>query len=116
MSNPARHLAAAAESVRAFNDESADTGPDWEMPGDAYAALAHLAHIAHMLTQAIDQVTLPVVRTHKAGQLRIDNGQGVELQMAVMRQARSDARLATPSLADALNRLHASTGPMGSSA
>lgn len=116
MAHPARHLNTAAEQIRAWNHATIDPGPGWEQPGDTYTALGHLAHMARMLPQAIHQVTLPAVRTYEAGQLRVDGGQGIELQMAVMRQARAEAHLAARHLADALDRLHASTGPMGSSA
>jgi hypothetical protein len=116
MSRPALHLGVAAEAVRAFCHDSYDTSDGWQYPGDTYAALGNLSHLASMLAQAVDHATFPAVRTHEAGDLRIDNGGDPDAQLAELLAARRDAEAAAGRLAHALSRMHNASSPMGSSA
>lgn len=110
---PARHLSEAAERVRAFNHTSRATGQEWEFPSHAYTAIGNLSHLAGMLGQAIDQATVPVMRTYENGRVRIDNGGDLDAKVRELVAARDDAMRAADALTSAVQRMHNATSPMG---
>lgn len=111
MSAPSRLLDSAAEQVRAFNHASISTGEDWRFPSHSYDAVGNLAHLARMLSQAIEQATFPVERTHRAGRLVIDGGLDADEQVRRMRHALAAATAHAADLAAALDRMHSATSP-----
>lgn len=110
---PARILSDAAEQVRAFNHTSMSAAKDWEFPSHSYDALGNLAHLARMLGQAIEQATRPVMRTYEHGRVRIDNDGDPDAKVRELVAAREDAVCAAAALADAVQRMHNATSPMG---
>ncbi|NUK93995.1 hypothetical protein HRW16_19590 [Streptomyces lunaelactis] len=111
--NPARHLDAAAEGIRAFNHTSRSTGTDWRFPGHAYDAVGNLSYLVGMLGQAIEQATLPVMDTHEHGRVRIDGNGDAAAKVAELVKAREDALIAAEALTAAVGRMHNATSPMG---
>lgn len=111
--NPARHLSAAGEGVRAFNHTSRAVGQDWEFPSDSYTALGNLSYLVQMLGQAVQQSTAPVSHTHKQGRVLIDGGGDAEAKVTELLAARQDAVAAAAALTAAVQRMHNATGPMG---
>lgn len=111
--NPARHLSAASEGVRAFNHTSRSAGQDWEYPGHAYDAIGNLSYLVGMLEQAIGQATRPVMHTYEHGRVRIDNGGDADAKVAELVKAREDAEDAARKLTAAVQRMHNAVSPMG---
>ncbi len=111
--NPARHLDTAAEGVRAFNHTSRSAGTDWKFPSDSYTALGNLSHLVQMLGQAIEQSSVPVVRTYEDGRVRIDGNGDATTKVAELLNAQEDAVAAAAALTDAVQRMHNATSPMG---
>ena len=111
--NPARHLSAAADGVRAFNHTSSATARDWEFPSHAYTAIGNLSHMVGMLEQAIEQSTRPVMHTYEHGRVLIDNGGDADEKVAELVAAQNDALSAAAALTSAVQRMHNATSPMG---
>ncbi|MER6846152.1 hypothetical protein [Streptomyces platensis] len=111
--NPARHLDAAAEGVRAFNHTSRSVGTDWEFPADSYTALGNLSYLVQMLGQAVQQSTVPVTHAYKEGRILVDGGGSANAKVAEMRAAREDAVAAAAALTAAVQRMHNAVSPMG---
>ena len=111
--NPATHLSAAADSIRAFNHTSRSTGTDWEFPGHAYDAIGNLSYLVGMLGQAVEQATVPVTHAYKEGRLLIDGGGSENAKVAEMREARQEAVAAAAALTAAVQRMHNAVSPMG---
>lgn len=111
--NPARHLSAAAENVRAFNHTSRSVGGDWLFPGHAYTAIGNLSHMVGMLGQVVQQSTRPVMHTYEHGRVRIDNGGDADAKVAEMVAAQRDAEAAAATLTAAVQRMHNAVSPMG---
>lgn len=111
--NPARHLSAAAEAVRAFNHTSRSVGDGWYFPSDSYTALGSLSHLVSMLGQVISQATRPVMNTHEQMRILIDGGGDPDAAVAELVDAREQAFAAAGALTAAVQRMHNITSPMG---
>ncbi|MFE6829222.1 hypothetical protein ACFVFJ_44685 [Streptomyces sp. NPDC057717] len=109
---PSRSLSNAGEQVREFNHTSRDSGPGWEFPSGSYDAVGALAHLARMLPQAIEQSTLPAMRTHKNGRLLIDGGRDADVSVVLLQTTLAEALEHANALAVALDRMHSATSPM----
>ncbi|MFH9426397.1 hypothetical protein [Streptomyces sp. NPDC017529] len=110
--NPARHLADAAEHVRAFHHASHTTATDWENPGDSYTALGSLTRLTGMLEQAVRQSVWPVLDTFERGRIRIEGGGHPDRAVRELVAARDEAMAAAAALSAAVQRMHTATGPM----
>ncbi|MFJ9382118.1 hypothetical protein [Streptomyces sp. NPDC101455] len=111
--NPARHLSKAGDGVRAFNHTSRAAAKDWQFPSDAYTAVGSLSYLVQMLGQAVEQSTVPVLRTYEHGRVLIDNGGDADAKVAELLAAREDAVAAAEALTRAVQRMHNATSPMG---
>ena len=111
--NPARHLSAAGEGIRAFNHTSGSVGDDWVYPGHAYSAVGNLSYLVGMLEQAVQQSTRPVMYTYEHGRVRIDNGGDADAKVAELVAAQRDAEAAAAALTAAVQRMHNAVSPMG---
>lgn len=111
--NPARHLSAAADKIRAFNHTSRSIGDEWAYPGHAYTVIGNLSHMVGMLEQAVQQSTRPVMHTYEHGRVRIDNGGDADAKITEMVAAQRDAEAAASALTAAVQRMHNAVSPMG---
>jgi hypothetical protein len=111
--NPARHLDAAAEGVRAFNHTSRSAAKDWQFPSDSYSALGNLSYLVQMLGQTVEQSTVPVMNMYEQGRIRVDGNGNADTKFGEMLDALQDARDAAAALTDAVQRMHNATSPMG---
>lgn len=111
--NPARHLSAAAEGVRAFNHSSRSVGEGWTFPSDSYTAIGNLSYLVGMLGQAVKQSTVPVTHMYKEGRVVVDGGGSANAKVAEMRAAREAAMAAAAALTAAVQRMHNAVSPMG---
>lgn len=111
--NPAHHLSAAADKIRAFNHTSRSVGDDWLYPGHAYTAIGNLSHMVGMLQQAVEQSIRPVMHTYEHGQVRIDGNGDADAKVAELSAARFAAVDAAAALTAAVQRMHNAVSPMG---
>lgn len=110
---PARILSQAAEHIRHFNHASITVGDGWQYPSHSYYAIGNLSHLAGMLGQAIEQATRPAMRAYEHGRILIDNGGDADQKIRELLKAREDAVHAAAALAEAVQRMHNATSPMG---
>jgi len=113
MTTPDREMSQAADHVRAFNHATINTGQDWQFPPHSYRAVGQLAHLIRMLPQAIEQSALPAQHTHRLGRLLIDGGNDAHRAVQHLQQTLDAAVQAAEQLAQAIDRVHAATAPMG---
>ncbi|MEV8103163.1 hypothetical protein ACIQGT_40560 [Streptomyces sp. NPDC093108] len=111
--NPARHLSAASEGIRAFNHTSSSVGDDWIYPSHAYSAVGNLSYLVGMLEQAVQQSTRPVMYTYEHGRVLIDNGGDADAKVSELVAAQRDAQAAAAALTAAVQRMHNAVSPMG---
>jgi hypothetical protein len=113
MTTPDRIAAQAASHLREFNHATITTGDDWQYAPHTYAALGNLAHLLRMLPQALEQAVLPATHSRRQGRLLIDGGGDPARAISDMRGALAEALAHAEALAAAVDRLHATTAPMG---
>ena len=110
---PGRDVSNAADEIRKFNHNSLGSGPNWQYPAHSYRALGSLAYLVRMLPQTIEQAVHPAMRTYEHGRLLIDGGRDADEAVRQLQAALADALQYAQALADAVDRVHSETSPMG---
>ncbi|RSN13791.1 hypothetical protein DMH25_08365 [Streptomyces sp. WAC 01325] len=110
---PGRDASKAADEIRRFNHNSLASGPNWQYPAHSYHALGSLAYLVRMLPQAIEQTVRPAMRTYEHGRLLIDGGRDADEAVRQLQSALTEALASAQALAEAVDRVHSATSPMG---
>jgi hypothetical protein len=113
--DPTEHPRKAAEAVRSFNHATrwASGGrPGIAYPGTVYRAVGAFATLAYRLPQAFDQIGTALANLHKGGHLTADHGTSTEHAIAVSEALREAEQHAT-AMAQALERAHNASSPLG---
>ncbi|WP_055516102.1 hypothetical protein [Streptomyces ossamyceticus] len=105
----------AAEAVRAFNhatQRTRDRRPGIAYPGTVYRAIGAFGTLAHRLPQAFDQIGTALADLYTAGHLTADHGTPTEHALAVS-EALREAETHATAMAEALERAHSASSPLG---
>jgi hypothetical protein len=113
--DPVQYPRKAAEAVRAYNHVTLPTLNarfGLAYPGTVYQAIGAFTSLAHRLPQSFDQIGRALADLHKAGHLTADHGTPTEHADATSVALREAERHAT-AMAEALERAHSASSPLG---
>ncbi|MFI6640118.1 hypothetical protein [Streptomyces sp. NPDC050504] len=113
--DPVRNPQKAAEAIRLFNHATlpARNGhPGLAYPGTVYRAIGAFQSLAYRLPQSFDHIAMALADLHKTGHLTADYGTPTE-HTAAATAALREAEHHALAMAEALERAHGATSPLG---